>query len=56
MTTNRRYRIWERGPYYFEIRDTLTGDYVDIKVGQGSREAAIAECDRRNAADARSTP
>lgn len=51
-----RYRVWQRGPYYFEIRDMLTGDYVDIKVGEGSREAAEAECGRRNAADDEQDP
>jgi hypothetical protein len=46
---NKRYIVWKRGPYYYEIRDVLTGDYVDIKVGHGAREAAEAECARRNA-------
>lgn len=47
-----RYFVSQRGPYYFEIRDSWTGYHVGVRVGANAREAAEREAARRNAAAA----
>lgn len=46
-----RYFVWRRGPYYYEIRDRVTGSYVDIVVGDGAEPMAQQEAARRNIED-----